>query len=333
MKHKTHLRPSPVPVSLPVLLLLVTSSMSVQADPLVDLIRDALRAAEKQADQGNAFQSLMMFGSMPGISAANFTVDDDPEDFKLNTIKLPLTHEFEPIRNGIRPYTELNLGYVTADETEVLNLSTDGPTRIEADYTGYSVLGGAGLSFPITENLVLRPIFMLGYSHLSEDTKLTGPYSDLLAKAGKDLIFDIEMNSYQIGGALELAYQRVLDDDIRLTSSLRYNLLYSEVYDASDSVLETNSDFGVLTARAESNGPTGKTAFGRDLRWIGFIGGSYLTGSQSDALGFDSFVEIGGGIELVDREVIEGIEGISLRASGIIGNNVTGWTFGAKLEF
>jgi hypothetical protein len=180
---------------------------------------------------------------------------------------------------------------------------------------------------------MLRPIFLVGYAHVSDDTKVRGPFSDELSEAAADFLFDIEIDSYQVGAALEVEYQRPLSSDINLLTNARYNYLYSEVYDASDSVLETDSDFGVFTARAELDGPTGTTAFGRELRWIGFLAGTYLPGSQSDTLGFDSFVEIGGGIEVVDRGVIEGIEGVSVRASGIVGNNVTGWSVGLELEF
>jgi hypothetical protein len=50
-------------------------------------------------------------------------------------------------------------------------------------------------------------------------------------------------------------------------------------------------------------------------------------------LGLDYFFELGGGLEIVDRDVVAGIEGVSLRASQITGDGVTGFPPGAQLEF
>lgn len=329
-----HLPIAGIPLALPALLLATPSTTLAQDGDLVDQLRDVLRSEAKRVDQGNAFQSLMIFGSMPGISTAHFSVDDDgSDDFTINPFKLPLSHDFDPVWGTVRPYAELTLGYLTAKEKQHLNLVPPESTTVKADFTSYSALAGAGVSIPVSEHTVLRPIFLLGYAHVSDDAKVRGPYSDELSEAASDFLFDVDIDSYQVGAALQVEYQRPLANDINLAANARYNYLYSDVYNASDSVLETNDDFGVFTARAEFDGPTGQTVFGRDLRWIGFLAGTYLPGSQSDALGFDSFVEIGGGLEFVDPNVIQGIEGVSLRASGIVGDNVSGWSVGVELEF
>ena len=109
--------------------------------------------------------------------------------------------------------------------------------------------------------------------------------------------------------------------------------LWGTTLDASDDALEGASDFGVFTAAATLDGPLPITAFGRELRWLAFATHSRFPGLSGDALGFDYFFELGGGLEIVDREVVAGIEGISLRASYITGDNVTGFSVGAHIEF
>ena len=54
---------------------------------------------------------------------------------------------------------------------------------------------------------------------------------------------------------------------------------------------------------------------------------------SGETLGFDYFFEFGGGLEIVDRGVVRGIDGISLRASYITGDNVSGFSVGAHIEF
>lgn len=73
--------------------------------------------------------------------------------------------------------------------------------------------------------------------------------------------------------------------------------------------------------------------FGQSLRWIGFSAFTWLRENQTEDLGFDWFVELGGGVALMDGMVINVVEGLSIRDSVLAGNDVTGWTLGAALEF
>jgi hypothetical protein len=121
-----------------------------------------------------------------------------------------------------------------------------------------------------------------------------------------------------------------------LEANIRYDHFYARNFDASDSVLETTDDFSVLTSEAEVSGPAPLKLFGRGTRWIAFIGNTYLPGDQGDSqsgIGFDNFFEVGGGVALIDPSVVDGIVGLSLRASLIIGQDVTGWSAGLALEF
>ena len=71
---------------------------------------------------------------------------------------------------------------------------------------------------------------------------------------------------------------------------------------------------------------------GRDLRWLAFASGTYIPAAK-DAVGFSSFAELGGGIELVERGLVAGVDGLSLRVSAILGDDVHGWSAGLALEF
>src|SRR5215218_2893458 len=61
---------------------------------------------------GRAFQTFSIFGGTPGVAAARFY-----SDFNLNNFQLPITHTFKPVEggylNGIAPYAELTLDYLT----------------------------------------------------------------------------------------------------------------------------------------------------------------------------------------------------------------------------
>lgn len=303
-----------------------------------DQIRDIFRTAARNAQVGEAAQALTGFSALPGVSAARFVIDDDTDgasDSKATKLLLPLTHEVEDVGPpGLSLHTELTLGYLRLDQDiDGVGSGTILETSLDSSSQVFSAVGGLGVGYVLGRHTTLRPMALIGYSRIEQDTDFSGPGAALLDEATDGILFNDTMDLALLGGAVEIADRRSLPHDLRFTGNLRYNHLYARALRASDPVLETSSHFGVFTGLAQLDGPTGAQAFGRDLRWIGFVTHSSFPGNSDRALGFDYLFELGGGIEIVDREVVEGIEGLSLRVSVLGGNGVAGWSAGFKLQF
>ncbi len=301
-------------------------------------IRAELRRGLADAGIGDTVQGLTGFAALPGVSAANFDIDSDTEgasDFTATKFVLPITHEFDGARIGGHPlYGELTLGFLGAD-TQVndlfgtTSLAADADTEVHA----YSAVGGIGLTFQLGSATTLRPLLLAGYSYIEERSRFAGPGAALLDELTDGFAFNLHTNVALVGAALQLDHRRELGGGIRFAGNLRYNQIHADSFAASDDILETSSDFGVLTAYGQFSGPVHLQILGRDLRWIAFAANSSFPGNASRALGVDYFLELGGGVEIVDGSVIEGIEGVSLRGSVLSGDGVAGWSVGAKLEF
>lgn len=316
-------------------LVLSSASEAMAQQSLTDQIRQGLRDEAKATKQGSAFQSLSVFGATPGVSTAIFNVDhsEPGTDLTLRTLQLPLGHELAPVFAGIRPYGELTLGYSNANETDDLDLAPPQQTTIDADFETYSVLSGVGATIPVVPCLSVRPILLAGYSRIDGDANFKGPFADELKTASSGLINDMSIDTLLLGGALQAKVAWPLDESIQFTGEARFNYFYARNFNASDSVLETSDLFGVVTARSEVDGPTPLTVVGRQTRWIAFAGATYLPGDLKDALDFDYFFEVGGGIAIVDREIVDRVSGLSARASLIAGEDVIGWSAGLSLDF
>ena len=306
---------------------------SAAAQSTEEILEDALRTAARETALGNAFQSLSIFGAAPGVSAAEYFVDDGESEAEIDLLKFSPSHEFDPVWGGVKPYVEVTGGWLQWDEKFEVELVPSDPTGGDVEIEAFTVLAGAGVSVPVTETVTVRPIALFGYSRITDEADISGPFAGELSAAAEGILFDVEIESLLYGGALELAWADSFEGDINAEASARYDHLYDNVIDASDPVLDSSDDFIVLSANSELDGPIGLNMFGRELRWIGFAGATYLPGDQGDALGFDLFFQTGGGIEIVERAVIRGIEGVSLRASAIFGDNVTGYTLGGNIEF
>lgn len=279
------------------------------------------------------YQVLSIIGTTPGISAANFRLThDDTDPLEIDSYKLSPSHAFDVGIDGFRPYIEGTFGYVKSDQSLDLGDFDSTANHLKLKTKTLSVLGGAGAEFDIASGTILRPMALFGYSRSSNDTTSSGNFGDQFHSAGRGLLFDFKINSLLYGGALEIEQNHRWQNDVNLTANLRYNYLVDDSYSASDPALEGRDDYSVMTAGAELNGPTDLTLFGQPLRWIGFASGTYMPQIKGD-IGFNSFVELGAGIELVDSDVIPGIGGVSLRGSGILGDGVTGWSIGLAAEF
>ncbi|MBW6399802.1 hypothetical protein KPL78_18230 [Roseomonas sp. HJA6] len=286
---------------------------------------------------GGAMHSFSVFGGVPGISAATY----DSDGLHLDSYKVPLSHSFAPIASGwlagTAPYVELTAGYLHARDDTTVTDAALGSTDARLTFDAITVLAGVGLDIPILEDLggktILRPILLAGYAYISSNTRFSGPNASAIATATQGLLTDVSLNSLLLGGAIALTHERSIWGDVTLMLGLRFNQLVDTGLHASDSALNTTNGFSVATAVIELKGPTGIEVAGRALRWITFASGTGMYGRNSDALGFSSFAELGAGLELAGDLLIPGVEAVSLRGSGLFGDNVTGWSVGLAFSF
>jgi hypothetical protein len=301
----------------------------------IEEVRDQVRALVRQSDLGGELLGLSSFAALPGISAARFrTEGDQGSDADIVRLVLPLPRQLAgPRLLGGTPYVEATLGYSKFEQS--IRLDDDGTdtTTIDRDLVLLSGLAGLGWGFEPFAGTVLRPIALLGYAYLSDDADCDGPQAEAIRLVTDGILLNISAQELLYGGAGELEHRQALPADLHLSATARYNHLRGTTLDASDDALDGDSDFGVFTAAATLDGPLPATAFGRDLRWLSFVTHSRFPGESGETLGFRYFFEFGGGLEVIDRSVVAGIEGISLRASYITGDDVTGLSIGAKLEF
>jgi hypothetical protein len=281
---------------------------------------------------GRAFQTFSIFGGTPGVAAARFY-----SDFNLNNFQLPITHTFKPVEggylNGIAPYAELTLDYLTGDQTFPLIHDANSPSSVKLSFNAWSALAGGGFDVPLGNGFRLRPILLAGYSHVGGDANFFGPNSALFRSLVGGILSDAAVNSALLGGALELIYETQLRRDLTLSAQTRYNELAAVVTGASSKALKQNGSFGVANASITLSGPTDWHIGTNDVRWLGYARGTWLPNTDPGVLGFNSFAEIGGGLQVIAPNIVRGVQGATVRASAILGPGVTGWLVSAALDF
>ncbi|MGE0221740.1 MAG: hypothetical protein AB7F35_09895 [Acetobacteraceae bacterium] len=258
-------------------------------------------------------------------------------DFDINSFQLPITHSFAPIEDGLfrgmSPYAEITFGYLTGSQTFPLAGGANSPRSVKLSFTTWSALAGGGINVPLGDGLTVRPILLAGYSHVGADAQFSGPNAVLLRSLVGGILNDASLNSALLGGALEVIYERQLAGDIDLTAQGRYNQLATVETGATSRALQGAGSFGVATASVNFAGPTGWDLATHDVRWLGYVKGTWLPNTDPSILGFNAFAEIGGGFQIIAPDVVRGVRGATVRASAVVGPGVTGWLLSAALNF
>jgi len=281
---------------------------------------------------GRAFQTFSIFGGTPGIAAARYY-----SNFELNSFQLPISHSFDPIEggflSGVAPYAEITLAYLTGSQTFPLISDGNSPNSVKLSFNSWSALAGGGIDVPLGSGFKIRPIVLAGYSYVGGDAQFYGPNSVLARSQVSGILSDASLNSVLLGGALELIYETSFRGDIQLRAQSRYNEVVALVAGASSNALQDNGTFGVANASVTFTGRTGWHVATHAVRWLGYAKGTWLPETNPSLLGFNSFAEVGGGLQIIAPGVIRGVQGATVRASAIAGPGVTGWLVSAALNF
>ncbi|MBV9655224.1 MAG: hypothetical protein JOZ42_11745 [Acetobacteraceae bacterium] len=281
---------------------------------------------------GRAFETFSVFGGTPGIAAAKYY-----SDVNLNSYQLPVAHSFAPLESGflsgVAPYAEITLGYLNADTSAPLEGGGPTPDSVKLSFNSYSGLAGGGVEISLGHGFKLRPIALAGYARVDVDARFSGPDAPLFRSALRGILNSADLDTVLLGGALELLYETEFPGDITLAARARYNELAAIVTGASNKGLKENGGFGVATGGVTFTGPTDWRLAAHELRWIGYLNGTWLPDTDPGTLGFNAFAEIGGGLQLIAPDVVRGVRGGTVRASAIVGPGVTGWLVSAALDF
>lgn len=281
------------------------------------------------------------------LAAANYRIDDG-FGTEVGTIKLPyrtvLGSDADDAReegeHGIddatRMYLEGNLGYLAA-ETEIGDMFQGVfpaiATSVDADWTVYSGLVGAGARIPVAGRFALTPLFDLSLAYIESDASYGGPGAALGPVLFDGLLFNWNAWMVTYGPALRADWSAPLGEEILLETVARYDLRRSETLDSTDEAQDGSVTSQRFTLRGDVTGPTRFGIEGRAVRWRGTLAGTWFPGDTGEALGFDSFVEVGGALEVPLPDSVPVVSELALSGALIYGADVTGWTIGVGTSF
>ena len=312
-------------------------SAATEFEMMVERAKKNPAALVKLNEYGSFIQAVSGPFSLPGVTSATFQASRGVAlgDGDFTRIALPLSYSFERLTfSGMTPYTELTLSYTDQEQNELWMSATSLEMMVRHKVQTASIMSGIGAGFELREGLVIRPIILLGWSRIKDDSQPTTDVGRTFQDAVGRNLSDWTVEQYLFGPAIEVEHKTNIGNDIHVLSGIRATRLHIRTLSTSTPGLEASNQFTSISGNMEIDGPTAISLFERDMRWQTFLAASAFDKDTSRALSFDWLGEAGAGIIFMIRERhTSTVEGIGLKGSAIIGDGIDGWALGLYATF
>jgi hypothetical protein len=270
--------------------------------------------------------TLMGFTVFPDVTTSSLAIDNaksDDTSLQQTTFGGGFT-----ISDDFPLYLEGTAGYSRYQPTDMIDID------IPLKWNSFSLSGGIGWDFPLTENkeLKLRPIFNFSLGRVESDASLLGYILEKKTDIDLEFLHRGTMNTYGLGGSLMLDWEHYREA-YEIDVELRYSYMQLRSFKSEYSSIEGSSDANILSLWTRWRAPTGLTMLNKPLRYV--IEGSNTTflGKQRGALGFNYLTTIGIGLELDSSDYPVFITRTRLIGRYTFGENVSGFALGLAMSF
>lgn len=273
-----------------------------------------------------------IFTSQDTASSGVFSFDSDAAgvgDTDIDLIKIPLTHTFGDNEDILRPQVRGVLGSLESKRS----VATGGPGTVD-DFSRLEVLT-AGLSggfvYRAWKELRVTPLIGAAYSHIKRRYDYNNVFSQTNLLPFDREAFNTSVDVMTYSPTLEVDYT-FRNGETTFIPKMRYAHLFNDSVSSKSSVIDVNSDSGMLQSFIDIETPLGYSVFGQALGLHPFIVRTDVFGSAKEARGPNYFHEIGADLTFKDstRTILQGF---SLGASYIFGDNFSGYRIGIGLIF
>ncbi|WP_339489303.1 autotransporter domain-containing protein [Pseudomonas sp. EL_65y_Pfl2_R95] len=279
-------------------------------------------------DRVNGVLSLMSYSMTPDLASSSLQIKDGNGGNP--SIKMTQLGGGATMSKSFPLYLEGAAAYSRYDPRFV---ATDGAQQraIPVKWNSVSATGGVGWDFPVSDEVVFRPIASVGLGYMTSDLNAARIFIN--RKTNKQIKFldDGQMSALGLGGALMLDWERVRPD-YEADIELRYSYMNLQQIGGDEAI---DGEVTAQTANLWSRwrAPTGWVVMQRPLRYVLEFSHSEYLGEQRGALGFDRLSTFGLGIEFDSSAYDVFITRTRLVLRQMVGDDVSGLSLGLAVSF
>ncbi|MFM1848035.1 MAG: hypothetical protein RL417_1509 [Pseudomonadota bacterium] len=289
--------------------------------------------AEEFNDRVNeAVNGVTIFTTQDTASSGVFSFDSDREgesDRNLDILKLPFSHTFGEEGDEIRPEFRAVIGSFKSTYSPASQVpgETEDFSRLSANTVGVS----GGVLWKAWKELRITPLFELAWTHLKRRYDYNNSFSQANLLPFDREAFNTSVDVLTYSPSIEADYT-FRDGETTYVPKLRYAHLFNDSTSSKSSLIDIDSDSGLLQTFLDVNTPLGYNVEGFNLGLHPFIVRTDVFGAAKDANGPNYFHEIGADVTF-DRGGDRLIKGFSVGGSYIFGEDFDGYRLGFGADF
>ena len=228
-------------------------------------------------------------------------------------------------------YLEGNAAFSRYDPVFIATNGTE-QREIPAKWTTLTGTVGVGWDFPLTRELVLRPMANFTLGHVESDASVAA--RGIQFQTGEEISFleNGRLNAVGLGGSLMLDYE-CYRESFEIDVEVRYTNIYLQSISGTSEGVQGSSLSQNLNLWSRWRAPIGLTALHRPVRYVLEFTFSHYFGNQDDILGFNNLCSIGGGIEFDVSYYTNLFSRVRLMGRFRFGENVSGYSIGLGISF
>jgi len=309
--------------SLLVALAVVALPASVIAQPTAEEFNDRVN---------EAVNGVTIFTTQDTASSGVFSFDSDREgesDRDLDILKLPFSHTFGEEGEEFRPEIRAVIGSFQSNYSPPSQVPGETADFSRLDATTLGVSGG--VVWNGWKELRITPLFEVAWTHLKRRYDYNNSFSQANLLPFDREAFNTSVDVLTYSPSIEADYT-FRDGDTTYVPKLRYAHLFNDSTSSKSSVIDIDSDSGLLQTFFDVNTPLGYNVKGFNMGLHPFIVRTDVFGAAKDANGPNYFHELGADLTF-DRGSGNLINGFSVGGSYIFGEDFTGYRIGFGVDF
>jgi len=287
-----------------------------------------LLPAAKIKQSADEVLAMMSFAVVPDLTSSFLSIND--EQVGQNRLFMTQFAGGETISKKTPVYLEGSAAFMRFDPNFVLESGQEA-RNYPARWNSVALSGGIGYDFPITPNLVLRPIFNFSLAHLESDASVAGRVIEDKFDVSLDFLKRGRLNAYGLGGSIMLDYTLV-KPEYEVDLEMRYTNIRLKTFDSS-AVVSGSASAQAASVYARYRAPTGLYVMERPLRYVLEAANTVYLGDQRGLLGFNNLSSVGLGLEFDSSKYKAVVTRTRLVGRYAFGQNVRGFAIGLAVSF
>jgi len=294
----------------------------------IDYLRNDLKKTVDHSGIGSGYTHILNFFIEPDISASTYDVDDD-ENSQLNIYKFPLQKRYPLNDKGLDIAFRGVASYATLD----MDHSILEDNIVDSQWKAYSASLGTGLFIPVAPDLTFVTAADFGLSHMKNSSNYSGMQPTDLTSILDGILYNWNTDAWIGSFVLGLDYELQFAGDYDLDIKGRYTYSHVASFNGSHEFPSFTGSAQTTSVAANFTHPLGFSLSENPFFGVAHLGATAFLGENRDALGFDSFAELGYSVKVNISQLDFFLKSLRLGYQWSVGENVTGHTilFGLDL--